>query len=426
MGMGMVRLGLKNLLRSPIRLAAVVLLIALPLFLLLFVQSIGRAVEEHTRLLKQNVSNTLQIRAKGSLGHVNMPGLDRLLPPDSLTKVGAVEHLKRVEPYMLAMQPLDGPNFALHVGLNPGDHKRLESHGEAGNPKIVAGRDLTPDDVGKDVAIMGQRYAAWAGITPEQVIDGTATFTIDPARSGPMIYPLRRPPRHVKIVGLFASGYIFGDTQLFTSLETFNSIYAPPPSRPSWLFVTVDSSDNLPQVEEAIREALGDGVDVIADKTVARFEKATTEAITRSSAGVTAIGLALMVVVIFFVMLMVVRERAREIATLKAMGAPSGSMILQLLTEALGFSAIGSLVGMGLFLLMSGAVGERLFALGLAPSLPQQDRETLFAVLDISYHLDLATIALALIIVVAVAVIGSTYGLWQVTRLSPMEAMKVE
>jgi ABC-type antimicrobial peptide transport system permease subunit len=419
--MGMVRLGLKNLLRNKLRLAIVVLLIGFPFFLLLVIRAVGSNVRDQTEHLKRTVDVALQARGRGSLSHVNMVGNERLLPPETVATIKGIEHVAKVEPYLLAMNPTDSPNFAMHVGLNPGDTPRLESHGEAGSPRIIAGRDLTPEDAGQPVAIIGQGYARWAGITPENL--ATATFTVDPSRSNPVIFSLDRPKRELRVVGIYASGYVFGDLQLFMPLDIFRDIYGVP-SEYSWLFVTAESADHVSAVEARMREALGDRADIIATKSAAAFESGTTSTIDRIGWGVALSAVVLMAIVIFFVMLIVVRERAREIGTLKAMGASTGSITVQVLTEAFGLSLIGGLLGLVLFQAVGRAVAGRLFVLGLAPFLPAQYRDTLFASLTLSSGIDLPTIGLALVVSTAVATAGSAYGIWQVARLSPVEAMK--
>src|SRR6266849_5886192 len=147
--MGMIVLGLRNLLRNKLRLALVVLLIGVPFFLLLAMQSIGEAVRQQTSVLTRDVNTVLQLRARGSMGHVNMTGQDRLLPPDTVAKVREIEHVVQVEPYLLAMAPITPPNFVMHVGLAPTAVKRLESHGEAGNPRIVAEGTSRPKTPGR-------------------------------------------------------------------------------------------------------------------------------------------------------------------------------------------------------------------------------------------------------------------------------------
>lgn len=422
--MRMIVLGVRNLLRNKLRLLVVALLIGFPFSLLLGFQAIGAAVRTYTEALKQGVDTSLQLRAKGSMGHINMVGSYRLLPHEALERVKGIEHVAKVEPYLLGMSPTEGHNFAMHVGLNVGDAKRLESHGEAGNPRIIAGRDFTPGDAGKDVAVIGQAYARWAGITAENLAN--ARFVVDLTRTHAVIFPLDRPKWDLQIIGIYASGYVFGDMQLFMPMETFRRIYGVDRGF-SWLFVTVDSVDNVAFVERKIREAVGDVADTIAPKTSAAFASTTTRAVDRIAGMVSLFAVLLMVIVVFFVMLVTVRERAREIGTLKAIGASDGGIVVQFLAEATALSLVGGLLGMALFRAVGGVLAGRLFALSVGPFLPAQYKDTLFASLGgISSGVGPSTIGIVLLIAAVVAAVGSGYGVWQVTRLSPVEAMKHE
>jgi ABC-type lipoprotein release transport system permease subunit len=420
--MGMIVLGLRNVLRSKLRLVFVVLLIGVPFFLLLAMTSIGDAVQRQTATLEQNVNTVLQLRARGSMGHVNMVGQDRLLPQDVLQKVRGIEHVEHVEPYLLAMAPITPPNFVMHVGLQPTAVKRLESHGEAGNPRTIAGRDFTPEDAGQDVAIIGQGYAAWAGIKPEDV--GEATLTIDPTRTHPVIFGMDRPKRELRIIGMYASGYVFGDLQLFMPLETFRSIYGTERAI-SWVFVKIDSVENVAAVARRVKETVGDVADVLVPENAAVFTATTSRTVTQLARAGGFLAIALMVIVVFFVLLMLVRERAREIGTLKAIGASNGGVALQVLTEAVAFTLVGGLLGLALFGALGEAATSRLFALSIGPMLPSQYRP-LFESLTLTSHLSAQLFGLVLVVAVVAAALGSAYGLWKAVRLSPLEAMKHE
>jgi len=421
--MTMMRLGLRNLFRNKSRLVIVALLIGIPFFLLLVMQVIGDSVQRQTELLKQNVNNTLQLRARGSMGHVNMMGNEDLLPQDALERVRQVEHVARVEPYVLAMTPTEGHNFAMVVGVNPGDTKRLESHGEAGNPKIIAGRDLTEADRGKRVAIIGQGYAKWAGITPENLEQ--ATLTLDLKRTHPVIFALNRPPAPVRVVGIYASGYVFGDMQLFMSLNTFREIYGIPAGI-SWLYVKADSSEHLLQIEQKLRDLLGNVADIIAPTNVAEFQNTATTAVLRLSKGGIVLSAALMIITVFFVMLLVVRERAWEIGTFKALGASNSGIVLGFLTEAVALSALGALLGTLVFSVWGGAVVQRAFGVGVAPFLPAEYKDTLINALTLSSDIGPPTLGLLALVCILAAFAGSAWSIRQVVRLSPMEAIRHE
>ncbi|WP_018991689.1 ABC transporter permease [Aromatoleum toluclasticum] len=420
--MTMVRIGIRNLWRSKLRLVLVAALIGTPFFLLLVMQSIGDAVQRQTEILKHNVNNTLQLRARGSMGHVNMVGNEDILPQDALAKVKGVEHVAKVEPYLLAMTPTEGHNFAMVVGVAPGDTRRLESHGEAGNPKILAGRDLTDADRGKPVAIVGQGVAKWAGIKPEAL--GRAALTLDLKHTHPVIFALDRAPVTFTVVGIYASGYVFGDMQLFTPLDTFREVYGVPEGI-SWLYVRADSADNLPAVERQLRAMLGDIADIISPTTVAEFQATATAAVQRLANGGTVLSAVLMVLVVYFVMLLVVRERAREIGTLKAIGASDAGIVASFLTEAVLLCAVGAIAGALLFALWGGALAQLVFGLGVGPFLPAQ-YGSLATTLSLAPRFDPSTLAVLVVASVVAALGGSAWGIRQIIRLSPMEAMRNE
>ena len=420
----MIRLGLRNLLRNKARLFFVAILIGIPFFLLLVMQSIGTAVEQQTQILRKNVDNTLQLRARGAMGHVNMAGNEDLLPKESLERVKQVEHVAKVEPYLLAMTPTEGHNFAIIIGVNPGDTLRLESHGEAGNPKIIAGRSLTAEDNGKNIAVIGQGYAKFLGITPENM--DSKSVTLDLKKTHPVIFALDRPAATFKIVGIYASGYVFGDMQLFMPIDTFRTVYGVSDGAISWIFMKTDSAVNLPQVDKQIRAQLGGVADIIAPTNVAEFQTTASRGVLRLSQGGIVLSAALMVIVVFFVMLLIVRERAWEIGTFKALGASNGGIVLGFLTEAVALSAVGALLGGMFFTGWGGQVAQKIFGLGVAPFLPPEYKDTLGNALTLSPDIGLAMLGWLASVCVAAAFAGSAWSILQIIRLSPMEALRHE
>jgi ABC-type lipoprotein release transport system permease subunit len=420
--MTMLRIGARNLWRSKLRLALVAVLVGAPFFLLLVMQSIGDAVQRQTDTLKQNVNNTLQLRARGSMGHVNMVGNDDILPQPALEKVKAVAHVARVEPYLLAMTPTEGHNFAMVVGVDPQDTRRLESHGEAGNPRIVAGRDLAEEDRGRRVAIIGQGVARWAGIKPQDL--GRASLTLDLRRTHPVIFALDRAPLKLDVVGIYASGYVFGDMQIFVPVDAFRDAYGVRDGI-SWLYVRADSAENLPAVEKQLRAMLGDVADIISPSTVAEFQSTASASVQRLAASGIGLSAALMVIVVFFVMLLVVRERAWEIGTLKALGASDGGIVASFLTEAILLCAVGALSAAILFTLLGGPVAQLLFRLGVSPFLPAQ-YSTLANSLSLAPRFGVATLLILVGATLFAALAGSAWGIRQIVRLSPVEAIRHE
>jgi ABC-type antimicrobial peptide transport system permease subunit len=422
--MSMIWLGLRNLTRSRLRLLITLGLLAIAFYLALTMTAIGNSMTARTQALQQSVNNTLQMRARGSMGHINMVRNDDLMPGRVLDQVRATPHVAHVESYLLAMTPTQGMGFAMLIGVEPGAVKRLESHGEAGLPRLIAGRDLTAADVGEQVAVIGQGYAKFLGISADEL--GSATVTLDLGRSHPVIYPLDRPARTLKVVGIYASGYVFGDMQLFMPLSTLRAIYGVPEAI-SWLYVTADSAENVPAVAAALRQTLGsNAVDIIAPRNVAAFQGSISRSVQQLTTAGSGLAYALMLTVVFFLMLLLVRERRREIGTLKALGIPSGAIIASLLTEAVAFTVLGELLAAGLFALTGTGATEGFLTHGLTSVLPQQYQGAFGSSLGVSTALDLTTVAALAATALGVALLGSLYSAYLTSRLSPLEAISHE
>jgi len=419
----MIRLGLRNAWRSKSWLAVTTALIALPVFLLLVLQAVSGAVERQTAILKRTVDNTLQLRARGSMGHVNMEGNEDILPQRALGIAQRTTHVARVEHYLLAMTPTEGHNFAMIVGVNPGETKRLESHGEAGNPRIIAGRDLTDADRGQRVAVIGQGVARWAGISADKL--GEATLTLDLTRTHPVIFALKRPPVTLRIAGIYASGYVFGDMQLFMPLDAFREVYGVPEGI-SWLYVQADSVDNVREVEAALRRELGEVADIIGPTAAAEFEASATRTVRQLAAGGAAIAAVLMALVVFFVTLVNVRDRTRELGTLKALGASGKAIAASVIAEAFALAALGTALGAALFALLGNLFARPFFAIGVRPFLAPQYRDSLADALVLGGASGAQLIAWAALAAVAAAAIGSAWGVRQAIGLSPVEALRHE
>jgi ABC-type antimicrobial peptide transport system permease subunit len=223
---------------------------------------------------------------------------------------------------------------------------------------------------------------------------------------------------------MYASGYIFGDLQLFMPLDTFRNIYAVNEGV-SWVFVRADSVDNVASVAKRLQEIVGEVADILAPKGAAEFTATTSLTVLRLTMVGGLLALALMITVIFFVMLMQVRERSREIGTLKAIGASDGGVTIEVLAEAIALALLGGLVALILFKILGGTITGPVFALGISPFLPSHYKP-LVQSLNLTNQISASGLGILVLAAVLASAIGSAYGVWQVIKLSPLEAMKDE
>src|SRR5581483_11022370 len=110
--------------------------------------------------------------------------------------------------------------------------------------------------------------------------------------------------------------------------------------------VDVDSLDNLSAATNAVKDALGSSADVTssqdqANQTVAPLNNVKNIALYSLIGSVVAGS-----VIILMTMIMIVRERKREIGVIKAIGGSNLRIMFQFMTEALTLTILGTVIGL--------------------------------------------------------------------------------
>ncbi|MFQ5852387.1 MAG: ABC transporter permease [Candidatus Binatia bacterium] len=417
----------RNLWRARGR-TALVLALTAPVFLsLLLMLANSRALKTQVNRLSSDTATLIQVRARRSFGHINQAGgLNKVLPAEVERQIVQMEHVVKVEPYLVAIEPVAGYYMTLHTGVRPGDARRLATHGEAGKVEVVAGRDLTAEDEGKDVALLGLAYARKMGITLENFRPGESVFVKDILRDGePGVVKVGTRTiggRPFRVVGLFTSGYAFGDNQMFLPYKTFQRHYGLK-DKISKLFVRVDRVENVLAVAEAIRVKFPE-LDLATREDGARFMSAalaTMRRIGRIWLGATVL---LAGVMVLFAMLLATDERTQELGTLKALGASGRDLGMVVITESVSLAGLGAAVGGILYLLAGKALGRSFFRATFGVYLPGQYGDSLLDNMIVTYALSPSLIAGLVLAAAMAGLLGSLYALWRAHRLSPVEALR--
>jgi putative ABC transport system permease protein len=120
------------------------------------------------------------------------------------------------------------------------------------------------------------------------------------------------------------------------------------------------------------------------------------------------------VLLIFGLMFITVRERIKEIGTLKAIGFSNGEVMKQFMYEGMYVGLIGGIVGLALAAAASSGLSSWL----INPS------DTLGQ--SVSVHITALAIILGLVVAVLAGALGSLYPAWRASRVSPMESLRRE
>jgi putative ABC transport system permease protein len=397
--MSAVRRGFINPFRNKARAVVVIALLSLVTgFLALMVQA-TLASRDQIASMEGRVRTLIELREAGAFGTGGFGG-DKPIGHDRFTtdtleavkKIPSARNLARVDEYVYTPQvdPSKKNAYAMLIGLHPGASLRAIGEVDYENARIIDGRNVEIGDENANVAVVGRLYAAQRlGIS-------------EPAELAKAEKQIVLNGRSFKVIGIYTTANDFGDNHVFIPINAFRAAFNPG-KRLSKIFVTVDSVSNVERVVAELKERLVDEADVVTAPEAVSTARTTLGTLAVSSAYAAVLLFAIGAVVTVFVMVLSMRERIREIGTLKAIGASNREVVLQFLAEAFGMSALG-------------AVGALLLALLFSPLFGR--------ILGVPIAFDANVVLLVLAGSALFAALGSLYPVIQGMRLSPVEAMR--
>jgi len=147
------------------------------------------------------------------------------------------------------------------------------------------------------------------------------------------------------VAGIFDEGTAFGNNAVYLTLPQAQALSGAA-GEVSSMIVTVDSMANVDSTRTALQSALGsDKADVTQGQRNLATAVGSLESVKNISMVAFVASLATAGLVVLFIMVLLVRERRREIGVLKAIGAPNRTIGLQFVLESLVLVALGSVVG---------------------------------------------------------------------------------
>ncbi len=208
------------------------------------------------------------------------------------------------------------------------------------------------------------------------------------------------------------------------------------------IVANVDSVDSLASTTSAVSSALGTAADVSSSEDSVKEAIKPLENI-RTITATSLIGaLVAASVITLLTMVMVVRERRKEIAILKSIGASDTSVMAQFMTESVVVSLFGSVIGLVLGFVLSNPILKALLTSsegatttigGPGEGGPRVARIAVggfraaqSAVRDLQAVVDWHLIVYGLGAAILVAIIGSAIPVWMIGRVRPAEVLRGE
>ena len=157
----------------------------------------------------------------------------------------------------------------------------------------------------------------------------------------------------ITVSGIYTTDNAFQDSGIIMPLTTLQTL-TDQADVVNTVIATVDSGDNVSSTVESLTTTLGDDADITSEVERAESSVESLESIASLAlAGVIGASIAGAAIVLL-AMVMVVRERRREIGVMKAIGGTDGKVVGQFTIEGLTLTVIGTVIGMVLGVLVSG------------------------------------------------------------------------
>jgi putative ABC transport system permease protein len=310
-------------------------------------------------------------------------------------------------------------------------------------PSVSARTSLRPVNLSPAVYFSGSTQPTnpvSIGASALRIVSGHAILGTSPANSAMVSAALAHKNglkvgstytaygKTLTIAAIFDSDNQSGNDTVVTSLPVLERLTGDT-DQVSSAVVTVASLGELAATTSAIEHDLGPVASVtsnLADASEAIGDLDSVKSIALYSL-TGAVGAA--VVILFLVMVMIVRERKREIGILKAIGASNRRIMAQFTTEAATFTLLGLVVGLIAGIITGSAVTSALVSHSGAPSaagsvgLPSP---FLSHLTDINPQVGWGVIVYAVAAAVIVAVLASAATTWMIGRIQPAESVRNE
>ena len=366
--MNVISRGIRNAFRNTIRTASIVVILGISIGLSLTMLLARQAVQQKITDITSSVANTITISPAGFSG---FSSVNNSLTTSELSKVSSLPHVTGVVESLTDRLTTIGsstPSFGGQSSSSTGQTSLTSpvtinigsggAGGGGGGHFFVSGGGSLPTNFTPPVSIVGTNDTTSLNGSALTITSGTALDGTADANNA-MISKSMASKNNLKVGSTFTA---YGTTMTVTGIFTTSTeadagtvvVSLPTEQRLSTqagditsAIATVDSISNLSSVTSAIKTTLGSST---ADVTSSLTQADATVAPLNSVKNISLFSLIGAVIagaiIILLVMVMIVRERRREIGVLKAIGGSNVTIIFQFITEAITLTVLGAVIGL--------------------------------------------------------------------------------
>ena len=359
--MNTVSRGIRNAFRNVIRTSSIVIILGLSIGLALTMLVARQAVQQKINNVQGSIGNTISISPAGIRG---FSGGGTPLTNTELTKVSSLPHVTGLTESLSDRLTTSDTNLVSSIvpGAFGQRQQSINDQGAQGGGGFGGGAGFPTANFTLPVTVVGTTQTTTLDqssgggtikITSGNQINGTQDK--DVALVGSSLATKNNLKvgstftaygTTITVAGIYDAGNTFSNSQLIMSLPTIQRLSSQTGDVTS-ATATVDSISNLATTTTEIENTLGSSVaDVTSSQTQANNAIQPLQSIKTitlySLIGAVIAGS----IIILLTMIMIVRERRREIGVIKAIGSSNIRVIFQFMTEAVTLTLMGAVIGL--------------------------------------------------------------------------------
>ncbi len=355
--------GIRNAFRNQVRTIAVVGILSLSIGLSLAMLVAHKAVDQKINSVKASAGNTITI---SPAGFSNFSQVNNALTTTLLSKVSGLSHVTSLTETLTDRLKTIGSASASSFGasstssnqtsltspvtINANSKRGLRAFTFGGlsgipsnfSPPITITGTNNPYSLNSNNLSLSSGNFINGNLDNNQALVSTSMASKNNLKVGSTFTAYSAT---LTVAGIFSNnGNQSLGNNVIVSLPTEQSLSGQSGAVTSAL-ATVDSEDNLASVTAAVKNVLGSSADVesaqdIANQTIQPLDSVSSVSM-YSLIGAVVAG----AVIILMIMIMITRERRREIGVLKAIGASNLKVVTQFVSEAVTFAVMAAVVG---------------------------------------------------------------------------------
>ncbi len=347
--------GVRNAFRNATRTTALVVIIGLSIGLALSMLIANQAVSQKIDSVKSSVDNTVSIFPAGLRGFA---GGGTPLTQSQLKAVSSEPHVTKLDETL--SDRLTSSDTNLSSAISAGSlGRRFAGNGFAGGnggfapnfnftPPVTVNGTTDPTNLGSSSATTGGgSFSLKSGSVINGLSDadvamvGSALAAKNNLKVGSTFTAYNTT---FTVSGIFSTGTKFGDNQVIMPLATVQRLSGQVGDVTA-ATAYVDSISNLSSVTSKIKQILGSSADVTNSEQQAQTAVSSLQSIQTVSLYSLVGAVIAGAVIVLMSMVMIVRERRREIGIIKAMGSSNLRLFGQFMAESVTLTLIAAVLG---------------------------------------------------------------------------------